>query len=237
MEKYKNGSGGRDYNKCDFKFAFWTCYWNDKAKLGLNTEGCVNMANWMKGIAYLETHVNSNEKGDGIMQVEYATLDTVAGKGYFSSKFLESNREKKGGNWVCDLGDPNAGIYAGIGVWVANLSAWQGPENDMFTGIQNLQSWIGNRTDKNGKVGAALVSDLRYIYACGSYGPGGNSGTNYNTNHQKVDQLLQKGERVMWSRAYGFAIRNLVRQGRSPYSYQNEGAPGDSESSSSLFLP
>ncbi|MBP6927728.1 MAG: hypothetical protein KBC08_05430, partial [Caldisericia bacterium] len=241
MQKYKN----ENYNKNDMKFAFWTCFWNDRAKLGLNTDGCINMANWMKATAYLETHINpkSSSNNDGIMQVEKGTAEILKGLKYFSQKFIDNHTDKNG-HW--DITDLNAGIYAGIGVWVGCLSAWQGNIDEGCAGIRDLDKWVGSRAikDEDGNIvgyAAAKHDDERYIRACGTYGPGNRQGKDedgnpirtYNTNHSEVQSLKKAG----FAFIYGVAIRNLVRQGRSPYSYQNEGAPGDSESPSSLFLP
>lgn len=226
MQKYKSGSGGEDYNQYDRQFAFWTCYWNDKAKLGLSSEECINTANWMKATAFIETEMYygadpyGKHKTDGIMQVEGPTLKVAKDLGYITKGFFTNYSNKLGGNI-------NAALYAGIGVWVMCLSAWQGTDGGMATPInesktefyqyKKLDDWLSQRRQKNGGYKKVLIGDERYKHASDTYG-----GAGYNKNHENVQSLKDPV-----FRPYSVAIHKLLAEGRNPYSYQDEGATGD----------
>ncbi len=115
MQKY-NPSGEHDNNQYDLKIAFWTCYWNDKAKLGLEGKGLVSLANLMKGICYMETECGLlGHEHEGLLQV--STFGYMSELGYVSNDFFKK--------WNGKLGtDANAGIFAGIGHWMMDYSGY-----------------------------------------------------------------------------------------------------------------
>ncbi|HRV74939.1 MAG TPA: RHS repeat-associated core domain-containing protein [Caldisericia bacterium] len=53
MQKYDQDK----YNEYDFEIAFWVSYWNDKAKLGLTNDQKLELANWIKATAYIDSYI------------------------------------------------------------------------------------------------------------------------------------------------------------------------------------
>jgi len=173
MQKYTNQK-----DDLDRSIAFWTCLWNDKAGLGLNTDGCIELANFVKGITYIETgYGNYSDKGktDGLMQVEAKTLNDAIQTGYVDKSFsslIYQHKNKKGelvwdyvegkGLWT-DQSDFNASLYAGIGCFLKQVGG------KIMGGVQNLTDLTKSIKGKLNPSGGNLDYYSKAMTAYGGY--------------------------------------------------------------------
>jgi len=186
MQKY----GGTD-DKYDMKIAFWTCYWNDKAKLGLEGTELVSMANLMKGIMYEESTMGATaHHNEGLMQVN--TFGAMS-----ETHWVEDGFYKK---WNGRLGeDDNAGIYAGIAHWCMDYSGFAfGPDqlnrdfNDFIGDIKSGKNPIHNKS---------IWKKATYRYGAGS------------DNDQRIKAIDPNLN-------YSDLVFDLVEKGRDPHFHQ-----------------
>ncbi|HRV75752.1 MAG TPA: hypothetical protein P5106_09295, partial [Caldisericia bacterium] len=221
------------YNKYDLEIMFWTCYWNDKAKLGLTTDEKIEMANYIKAMAFIESDVgNADTTSQGFLQVTGHTWDVAKEFGYINLD--DSYRENLGAK------DPsmNAGIYAGIACFLMSLSKvqddWGGGilENKNktysktmkgYTPYKKLDDWIKERTNDDGSVDSIKWKDpnggnRRILAAVADHGGSGfnTNMRNYNTKH---GTNYLSGE----FSHYAHGVDLLVRTGRNPKSWYGVG--------------
>jgi len=145
MRKYNGEPGDEDkYNKYDFKIAFWICYWNDKAKLGLDTTNAkVGLANEIKAICYIESGVGNNKNAirDGIMQTNaFDLLDSEKWFTGLDTDILRNMDVNKGGF------DIDHGLIAGIAHFLFTAGGKGGAGNSLseVQAWENSGDWIKN---------------------------------------------------------------------------------------------
>lgn len=130
--------------------------------------------------------------------------------GYISEKFKNK--------WNGKLGtDLNAGLFAGIAHFIADLSGQQNSA-DIATcttrdtlkpgSWQTLDEWL-NKEDRN-----VFFEDANITRALNSYA--GNNA--YDKNHRDVQELNHPTQSDI--NPYAMAIRKLTKEGRNPYSYK-----------------
>ncbi|HOO97893.1 MAG TPA: RHS repeat-associated core domain-containing protein [Caldisericia bacterium] len=220
MQNYNNvnfDTGGPinvDEETLNMHIAFWTCYWNDKASLGLDTTGKTELANYIKGITYIEskagTMVGTEEQkkkllSDGIMQVELDTLEDAKDYGYVSQDFFD--------NWGNKLGHSlDAGLFAGIAVFMACLSKNLRDDGWTWTTFDEFKTFANDKLNASGNL--AFFAQGAHTYA----GPNGfvanYLGIDQDTMNSLSDKFIQANyDLYMNTNPYGNQIANLVRNG------------------------
>jgi len=201
MQKYKE-SGGVDLNKYDFEIAFWSCYWNDKAKLGLEGADLVGFANEMKAITYFESTCGANPKAEneGLMGMQdHGNL--VRSKGWVNKNF----------NVQMNTND-NKGIKAGI-----QASLYMGIAHYLLTvagynyGDQSYDNWM---TKSQATRSSFFTSDKYAIWACAYGGPNDFVKIYYGVmklDRTKTGKELPKDWAV--GNPYGNAVHDLATKG------------------------
>ncbi|MCE5176310.1 MAG: RHS repeat-associated core domain-containing protein [Caldisericales bacterium] len=210
MQKYVSNQN----DDLDFSIAFWACYWNDKAKLGLNTEGCIELANWIKGITYVESSYGTNrsEKAqyEGLMGVEGNTLADAIKTGYVDKSFMgklevvgyDKNNNpiygyKNGAKLWGEDRNYNASLYAGIACFIKQVGA-----KTEGVGVQNFTDF---KRLIQGKLNASGGNLDNYARAMTSYG--GFNGF--------VQNYYEGASTRNWENdnPYGNAIKDIVNKG------------------------
>ncbi len=240
MRKYKKGSNGEDYNKYDFEFAFWTCFWNDKAKIGLSSDDKLEFANQMKAISYFESKVGyqSGFTDDGLMQVESLSLLTAKNKKegvqdeYKTWIAVDDNGNAKIGNrdYKAEDYDVNGDIMAGIAFFLLTAGGKHGdlsnPEVDKYGNSGTLNGFIHNHDSRS-----VVMNNIESV--TGAYGGGNTYDAVWFRNHGRKD-LTYWNSNGYWSvdksknweseyrgmgsscisTPYGDAVTSLARTGK-----------------------
>ncbi len=157
MLKYKEGKNGEDFNKNDFEIAFWVCFWNDKAKLGLDTEGCVELANQIKAITYFESTAgyNTTAETEGLMGVNDLG-NRVKQMGWVNKDFktqmnVNDNKGVKAGI--------QASLYVGIAHYLMSITGYN-------YGNQSFSNWLSKSENER----SSYFQTDKYAIWAGAYG-------------------------------------------------------------------
>ena len=231
MQKYQE----KQNDTLDESIAFWSCWWNDKAGLGLNTDGCIELANFVKGITYIETSYGNDysakSKTDGLMQVEADTLHDAIQTGYVDKSFndiieksyvdkngVQHYRYKKGkGLWI-DQNNFNASLYAGIGCFLKQVGG------KIIGDVQNLTDLTNLIKGKLNPSGGNLS---HYSAALTAYG-GPNGFVLHYFGVSSEAELRNKYPNWETTNPYGNAVVDIITTG-SMYRYASDKKAGKLE--------
>jgi hypothetical protein len=213
QEKMLEFEGIENNDELDFSIAFWVCYWNDKAGLGLNMGGLVELAKFIQGIAYVEstygTDRSEKAKQEGLMGVEANTLRNAIDNGWapkaleseiYSYKDSNNNTQwayKNGKGLWQDGQNYNASLMAGIGIFLKCMGT-----HINGVGNRNLENFRKLIPGKLNPDGGNLDS---YAKAMTAYG--GNNGFVQNYFGGKVD------DNWVAVNPYGNGVKSIVENG------------------------